>query len=930
MRLSFPCRFFVVNFVVLLPTLSPGASEPAKLALPITKERLVIAHFMAGQVPHLGGTPNDAEFYFPDRGFSHIGGISTVLSWNAWPEPRFPGIRQDFLDRKKIESIDAYVEWELRAAKALGVDGFHFYISFAKPKGAPSSELSPTDLSIARYFAIADEKKIDIKLTLCPSDVSGYATTEEVVEAVGGRLQRLLEATGNSPHWLRTPDGRLLLFTWGTEGFAPEAKLIADPRLKAEKIAQAWDLIEARLGEPIAVIYHGGRRPYKSWRETTDAEYQASLDATLEFFPAINDFFDFHTPGREADIRRTAETCKRMGRTYIKGVMSEMNCSKLRSVRTGAVEMHKMSEPPGNYGRMIIGAGLSSNLTWCWEQAIAVDSPMVSLGTWNDYEEGHHIAPEVNHNFGFAQISAWHRTIWRGEKAAPVDRLVVLHKRHALGAKARFDLFPPYYPAWSLSRADWEKSLLMDDVVDLVSFAAAPAELHYRGKKVADVPAGFSSTKVPLSPGEVSGALVRGGKTVAEVVSPEWITAEPYRYDRMTIAWGSDHDAVWREIFATEPAPFPAMYAPGPDGAPLWRSRYPQLGSFTPTDSTPRYRGKIATETHVDIAEASWKAASAGGAETTIIPGPGGVAVNAEMSKASDSYVHAVIDFPGGLDVSSYDGATLTLDLPDANSLLSWSFIFQEGKTEAKWVPELPIGSPQAGETTFYLHFDECRLPRWGKGTSDGTFRKEDLARIIIGGAAGRSEVGLNIKKLSFFTYEAGVSGAAISKRPGDVPLDRLAWSGESWGGKARFAFESGASGLKVTADMSALPEKSSLHVLAVGSFAPSRDLTPFTGIRFTIETKQAVDFSSFTVMLGEKESGAKFSADAKPLKVDGEVLEFVIPFSAFKLPEWGKGRKAPGDDQLLLTDIGDFKIGGTLKERKAVLFTLRAVGFVK
>ena len=930
MRFSIKCCFVFGCFLVLIPTLSPGASEPSKFALPIATERLVIAHFMAGQVPHLGGTPNDAEFYFPDRSFSHIGGISTVLSWNAWPEQRFPGIRQDFLDRKKIDSIDAYVEWELRATKPLGVDGFHFYISFAKPKGKPADELSPTDLSIVRYFSIADEKDIDIKLTLCPSDVSGYATTEEVVEAVGGRLQRLLKATGNSLHWLRTPDGRLLLFTWSTEGFAPEAKLIVDPRLKAEKIARAWDLIEARLGEPIAVIYHGGRRPYKSWRETTDEEYQASLDATLEFFPAINDFFDFPTPGREADIRRTAETCKRMNRTYIKGIMSEMNCSKLRSMRTGAVEMHKMSEPPENYGRMIIGSGLSANLTWCWEKAIAVDSPMVSLGTWNDYEEGHHIAPEVNHNFGFAQISAWHRARWRGEKAPAVDRLVVLHKRHAMGANSRFDLFPPYYPAWSLSRADWEKSLLMDDYVDLVSFATAPAELRYRGKKVADVPAGFSSTKVSLSPGEVRGALVRSGKIVAEVVSPEWITAEPYRYDRMTIAWESDHDAVWREIFATEPAPFPAMYAPGPDGAPLWRSRYAQLGSHTSSDSAPRYRGKVATEFHVDIAKASWKAASAEGAKTTISPVSEGVAVNAEMSKASDSNVHAVLDFPQSLDASSFDGAALTVDLHEADTLLAWSIIFQEAKTGAKWVPDMPIGSPRAGETTLLLHFDECRLPRWGKGTSDGTFHKNDLACMIIGGTAGRSEVSLRIKKLSFFAYEAGVTEAGIAKCPGDIALDSLAWSGESWGGKARFAFESVASGLKVKADLSALPEQSSLYALAVGSFTPSRDFTPFTGIRFIIETKQGADFSSFTAMLSEKESGAKFSAEAKPIKVGGEVHEFVIPFSSFKLPEWGKGRKAPGDDQLLLSDIGGFKLGGTLKERKNVIFTLRAVGFIK
>jgi len=917
-------------FLGLLAAGLSAASEPGKLALPIASERLVIAHFMAASVPHLGGTQNDAKFFLPDGPFAQIGGISTVLSWNAWPVPRFPGMREDFLDRKKVESIDAYVEWELRTARPLGVDGFHFYMAFGKPKVPAPAELSPTDLSIVRYFTVADAKKIDLKLTLCPSDVSGYATTEEVVEVVGERLRRILQATANSPHWLRTPDGRLLLYTWGTDGFAPEAKGITDAREKAKKVARAWDLIEARLGVPIAVIYHGGKRSYRPWRETPDAEYQASLDAILDVFPAVNDFFDYPTPGREADIRRVAQTCKNRGRAYVKGVMPEMNCAKLRSTRTGAVEMHKIGEPPENYGRMIIGAGLSSNLTWCWKQAIAAEAPMVSFGTWNDYEEGHHLAPEVNHNFGFGLMNAWHRAHWRGEAPERAERLVVLHKRHALGAKARFDLFPPYYASWALSRADWEKSLLTDEAVDLVAFAAAPGELRYRGKKVAEIPAGFTSTQVPMSPGEVRASLVRGGKTVAEVVSPEWITAEPYRYDRMTIVWESDHDALWRRIFPTEPAAFPAMYAPGPDGQPVWRSRYPKLGSFVRPDPVSRPRGKLASEKPVDLARAPWKSGSADGVDTAIQAGPAGVEVRADLSAANANYVYAVVDFPIGFDASGFDGASLTVDLPDGASLLSWTFIFQEGKTEAKWVPDLPIGDPKTGETTFLLHFDQCRLPGWGKGKSDGTFRREDLARMLIGGAAGQSRVAYRIKKLSFFAYEAGVAGASASKRPGDLSLDQLTWSGDSWGAKGRFTFELGPAGQKVTADLTALPENAGRHVLAVGAFKPPRDLTPFSAIRFSLTTAQAGDFSSFTAMLGEKESGAKFAAEIKPVRIDGERLEFVIPFAAFKLPAWGRGKKAAGDERLRLSDIGDFKIGGTLKERKSVAFTVGSVGFEK
>jgi hypothetical protein len=113
------------------------------------------------------------------------------------------------------------------------------------------------------------------------------------------------------------------------------------------------------------------------------------------------------------------------------------------------------------------------------------------------------------------------------------------------------------------------------DALEIVCVLKAPAELFVNGAKAADLGAGLSSTCLPMAPGPVHVQAKRGGVCAVDFTPPEWISAKPYRTDRLVYAYSSKCAETGREIFGDAPQPVSDEYAEGPDGRPNWQLRLP-------------------------------------------------------------------------------------------------------------------------------------------------------------------------------------------------------------------------------------------------------------------------------------------------------------------------------------------------------------------
>ena len=547
------CLAAATRPVAAQPTAPPAALRPPApnrpgLDRPIAAEKLVIAHYMTGMIPTPGGETRwiDPALYDPRGPTAAIGGLYQTVPVPSLLYPKLPPMKQAAL-------------LEMRTAKALGVDGFDFYYPF----GPDEAFLDQYDRYVLAFFDAAKENGLDFKLTLC---ISPFGRPDldvaQKAELLGKHLRGLMQRTDHSKNWLRTPDGRYLIYTWladalvSTELGGKHWEIRDRPQLLGT-VAAALDRAAEVAGVDAAFLYH------------LDQPGQPRLvEAALDYFPAV---YGWVAVGDDlATWRKVAARCHERGRTYVQEVHPDyytgkvfprggedliFDTSRILALGIGGIERHAQV------------LGLTQTFRDKLQMAIDLDSPLINLTTWNDYPEGHHLAPEINHNFGFALLLKDYLRRWRGDVSPPAqDAVIAFFKKYPAAAEpAPFDIAVREKKAVGPPDAD--------DGIEVVTLLRAPGVLRVGDNPPRDVPAGLAVCRFPMTPGPVHAVVSRdGGGTVAELTTPEWITLAPYRTDRLTYSFSSAFDRLYGEVYGKDAPRHTSMeYAQDADGTPQWR-----------------------------------------------------------------------------------------------------------------------------------------------------------------------------------------------------------------------------------------------------------------------------------------------------------------------------------------------------------------------
>jgi hypothetical protein len=562
------------------------------LARPLLDRKLVLTHNMSFPIPR-GAAEMDLRAYDPTGTAACIGGLNLTAPLILYNLPekiaRLPAESIQIDNPEYLAYLDAYAEHEVRTAKLLGVDGFECYY----PPGMSRGVAKIPRTMIPKYVAAADRLDLDffVSLDLCHfRPVPGAKTQAERLDFYARTILDVIDApaTRDSKHWLRTPDGRMIFFTWNpfpiSQGVENELDLLqGDIRGNVRKVAQGFADLEKRLGRPCAFVYRNFR---------PIPEY---VDALLDYFPALTGWVQTSLPQDVADWNSEIARCKTRGRVFCQNAYPDFYMSKVTLTSgphhqiTDTRDLH--GRPPADFVRYHLAGGLSQNFRFHLEQAADENLTLIDVPTWNDYLEGHHLSPELNHDFGFALLLLYYKKIWNGltpAQAIDRDTAIVFYKKHARNARPLYFDVPIARMEWGgIEPADWEKLEADDDHIEIVTLLTQPAELSFRGRKIGDVGAGLVSTVLPLSPGQVSVGVARAGQSVIDFTAPEWITDAPYRYDRFTVTFSSQSDELYRQVFGPDAKRvYLNEYAEGPDGVPNWKKRY-DFSRLTPLGPAP-------------------------------------------------------------------------------------------------------------------------------------------------------------------------------------------------------------------------------------------------------------------------------------------------------------------------------------------------------
>jgi hypothetical protein len=450
--------------------------------------------------------------------------------------------------------------FEMRAALKLGVDGFQFYYP-----NVLKDDFHAHYINIIRaHFQAANEQKIPFLLTLCLS-IPRQGSEAEKTDMWARHIGELLKTTRDSEHWARSPDGRIIMYLYWTDSLSDavgNTKRFADTPEEIAAVALAHQKLAETCGIRAAFIYPI-RHP----------EREDLVQAALDWFPALWDWIDVDPAASDASWRRVAAICKSRGRSYTQTVHGDYYGSKLYEESEGKHRLlfsldEILSRSPQQLMRDCEPTKLSGVLRQQLDRALDLDVLLINYVTWNDFPEGHHLAPEVNHNFGFPMILKDYKRRWLGQRADGKEQAAVFYKKYSRGLQPKY--FPMPYRLKNFQANEAE-----DDFIEVVSILSAPAEVWIRGHKVGDAAPGLSVTRVPSSPGNVDVEIRRSGKLLLRLDPPEGITAEPCRTDRLTYAWTSEDRQIFKELYGENvEMPVSDEYHLAPNGVPNWKLRY--------------------------------------------------------------------------------------------------------------------------------------------------------------------------------------------------------------------------------------------------------------------------------------------------------------------------------------------------------------------
>lgn len=172
-------------------------------------------------------------------------------------------------------------------------------------------------------------------------------------------------------------------------------------------------------------------------------------------------------------------------------------------------------------------AGNTEMLRTSWDTAITQGADMVLLVTWNDYSEGSHFAPSVDHGHTFLDISKRYSQHFKTGRAPAIDSDVIHITQRIHGHAAR-PAYPNIMLQWSGTRTKPRDTV---EVLTVLKSSATVKVIVGSSMYSYTAPAGVSAKLFPLEDGYSTAIASRTGKAVAAVRTKDAVSAKVTQQD---------------------------------------------------------------------------------------------------------------------------------------------------------------------------------------------------------------------------------------------------------------------------------------------------------------------------------------------------------------------------------------------------------------
>ncbi|NDV62797.1 hypothetical protein G0Q06_10075 [Puniceicoccales bacterium CK1056] len=496
---------------------------------PLVEGKHILAHNMASLFDD--HTPDLAflvrEYYDKDGSTAELGGYIQYLPYIDFREGSPLGPR----------SPKEAAKFEIEAAIACGLDGFQFYYPFGE-----EAMLVDYVRTIRAHFDALEEMDVDFKLTLCFANANHPMSEKDKITRWAKYTRELIESTPEE-FWLKTPDGRHIFFTWMADGLADEIPNSWDVQYNPALVkfsALAMENLTEALGVEAAWVYF-----FLKLDEGVDPEFTSEM---LNYFPAVWPWAQYDYRHHEKNLYdEFAHLTEKRNRGFFYSSALDFYSSKTYPTGTWDlifdIEQAKQLGVHGQY-RHYMEMELTRSFRQTMERGIKQDAGIINVVTWNDYAEGHHLAPGANRNFSFAMILNYYREKWLNpDYQVEEDKAAVFFKKYRHDVKPVFD-----YEMHSEGHVD----LSAADFIEVVTLLTEPADVFINGTRAGTAKAGIDAVRIPSEVGPVRVEVKRAGEQVLDLVATEAITDKPHRTDRHTYGYSTVEEDYIQKVFGDD------------------------------------------------------------------------------------------------------------------------------------------------------------------------------------------------------------------------------------------------------------------------------------------------------------------------------------------------------------------------------------------
>ncbi|WP_281613071.1 endo-1,3-alpha-glucanase family glycosylhydrolase [Flammeovirga sp. SubArs3] len=420
--------------------------------------------------------------------------------------------------------LNEAVEFEMRTAKSMGVDGFKFFVNVDANKYYLNRFIDV----IIEYVTVASRKDIDFQFSVCINFPKWTKRRADYLkETTFQRLDQLFKRTNYSKLWLRNNKNEIVVFTTESSKIIQECipkrdvKYFLDNPAIFKKIAGEYDEIEKRLGTPISIVYHSSFPPNVSYNHLI-----------LDHFPALScvKYSQFYDPGVES-IRKI---CKQRKRPFIQHVFPDQLSTQmiLKENDKKVAEKSKLSYTLKK--KDVYLKSQSLKLTQGFRdllgKAVSRDADFIDVSSWNLYEEGSHLAPEMHHGYANGLLLKYYKNIWKtGVENIEKEFVITSYKSYNSTQRADTDI-------------EVRTSLSMypdkdQDSIEVVTVLNYPADVYCNNKYLGEAKKGISAFYAPKKIGTVTVEVKRKNKVVIGYETPKAIISSPKRMDWLTYSF---------------------------------------------------------------------------------------------------------------------------------------------------------------------------------------------------------------------------------------------------------------------------------------------------------------------------------------------------------------------------------------------------------